>query len=197
MLQDIHDIRGPVEVGADWNPLLWGAVALLLLLLFALGAWLLKKYLTRKKDCASRDKTVSIDPFKEIISQLDHLADSGDISTRRFYIELTLLTRKYVGLRFDAPAAEMTTHQFVGCVRKVLPDETLESGLISFYKGCDLYKYAGKTANQQQMATDLETVRTLIAGVEERLKQDQEKISPNGSHMDESHMGETDTEGAL
>ncbi len=173
-MQDIHDIRPPVQVGIDpfliKMVLLGLAVGLILtLFIFVIKKWLNK---TRKnQDIKFLPKPLS--PYDTALRDLAALSHSAAISSRLFYFDLTLVLRKYVGGSYKTHAIEMTSQQFLSSIRRLGLDENIKTGMVEFYKLCDPYKYAGVVPDTSKIKSDLALVKDLITQVENQLKADE------------------------
>ena len=148
-----------VEVSKDLPPLSWklvGWVALGLTGLVALVAclWFAIRYVSRKV------KEHRMSPIERAWVELDRLLKKGLPGRGRykdFYVELTMVVRRYVQRKYGIKAPHLTTEEFL---REVSSGKSQVSGLTSnaeslrrFLESADLVKFAGVEATPE-MADD-------------------------------------------
>ena len=148
-----------VKVSKDLPPLSWklvGWVALGLTGLAALVAclWFAIRYVSRKV------KEHRMSPIERAWVELDRLLKKGLPGRGRykdFYVELTMVVRRYVQRKYGIKAPHLTTEEFL---REVSSGKSQVSGLTSnaeslrrFLESADLVKFAGVEATPE-MADD-------------------------------------------
>lgn len=140
----IFDIIGPERVGYSIGEILpW----ILLSFLVVTAAWLLYKYLPRRKENAEDEKPgipdepIHIITFRELDKlEMKKLWQAGFI--KEYYSELTEILRYYIEVRYRIRALEMTSEEIVSGLK----DELIETGQIALLRkllqNADLSKFA-------------------------------------------------------
>ena len=142
----------------SWKLVGWVALVVLsVLLILAALVWLVR-YLAR------RVKEHRMSPIERAWVELDRLIKKGLPGRGRykdFYVELTMVVRRYVQRKYGIKAPHLTTEEFL---REVADDTSRGSGLASnvlslrkFLESADLVKFAGVEATPEMAdeATDL------------------------------------------
>ena len=148
-----------VEVSKDLPPLSWKLVGWVALGLTGLAAlvvclWFAIRYVSRKV------KEHRMSPIERAWVELDRLLKKGLPGRGRykdFYVELTMVVRRYVQRKYGIKAPHLTTEEFL---REVSSGKSQVSGLTSnaeslrrFLESADLVKFAGVEATPE-MADD-------------------------------------------
>lgn len=149
----------------DLPPLSWklvGFAALVsvgaLTLLYAL--FLLLRYLSRRV----REHRMS--PIERAWAELDRLLRKGLPGRGRykdFYVELTLVVRRYIQRKYGVKAPHLTTEEFLADVSSLGNIPNLES-LSSFLSSADLIKFAGVEATPETADEATEAARDYLRG---------------------------------
>ena len=151
-----------VEVSKDLPPLSWKLVGWVALGLAGLAAlvfclWMAIRYVVR------RVKEHRMSPIERAWVELDRLLKKGLPGRGRykdFYVELTMVVRRYVQRKYGIKAPHLTTEEFL---REVTSGASHVSGLASstdslrkFLESADLVKFAGVEATPEMAdeATD-------------------------------------------
>ncbi len=166
-MQDIHDIRPPVQVGMD--PLLL-RIALILLILFVLGCvgFLLYRYLKRRKAGNTADVLLlplPLPPDEAALKALEALGDLMARAPRLYYFRLTGIVKRFIGKQFHLGAPEMTTQEFVLSIRSLGIDKGLLADAREFLLFSDTIKYAGEDPSPSMMQGHEAFVRKFIVTV--------------------------------
>jgi hypothetical protein len=154
-------VTGGIEVDPqkDLPPLSWKLVrwsALVLLSAFAVlyGIWRIVKLVARK----IREHRMS--PIERAMLELGRLLEKGLPGRGRykdFYIELTMVVRRYIQRRHAVRAPNLTTDEFLraAAANPAFTREALE-GLRQFLESADMVKFAGveATPDMADSATD-------------------------------------------
>jgi len=145
-MDDIHDIRPPVQVGMD--PFLirvalivFAAVVLLLVLFLVYG------YLKRRKVRKSANLPLlplPLPPGEAALKALDTIIDLMTSNPRLFYFRLTEILKRFIGKQFEFGAPEMTTQELVASIRSLGFDRQDLADIRDFLLFSDTIKYAGK-----------------------------------------------------
>ena len=141
----------------SWRLVGLAALGVFCLASFALGLWLTIRYLAR------RVKEHRMSPIERAWVELDRLLKKGLPGRGKykdFYVELTMVVRRYVQRRYGIKAPHLTTEEFL---REVAGDSSRVSGLSSnvlslrkFLESADMVKFAGVEATPEMAdeATD-------------------------------------------
>lgn len=158
-------VREPVTGGMetdpkkDLPPLSWKLVGWVVLGIFCLaslilGLWLVIRYVAR------RVKEHRMSPIERAWVELDRLLKKGLPGRGRykdFYVELTMVVRRYVQRKYGIKAPHLTTEEFFAELAKS-NNQTIEqsNNLRRFLESADLVKFAGVEATPEMAdeATD-------------------------------------------
>lgn len=165
---DVPDPREPVTGGMetdpkkDLPPLSWklvGWVALAVLCAGGLlaGAWTLVRYVTR------RVKEHRMSPIERAWVELDRLLKKGLPGRGRykdFYVELTMVVRRYVQRKYGIRAPHLTTDEFLSEFRDAGRGKC--DDLAKFLESADLVKFAGVEATPDMADGATESARTYL-----------------------------------
>lgn len=162
-------VTGEMELDLDKDlpPLSWklvGEIALLLALVGALGAgiWFGIKYLAR------RIKEHRMSPIERAWVELDRLVKKGLPGRGKykdFYVELTMVVRRYIQRKYGINAPHMTTEEFL---REAKPSDELRS----FLESADMVKFAGLTATPEMADGATESARAYLKRDSELAKEE-------------------------
>ena len=141
----------------SWRLVGWVALVVLVVLVILVGLVWLVRYVSR------RVKEHRMSPIERAWVELDRLIKKGLPGRGRykdFYVELTMVVRRYVQRKYGIKAPHLTTEEFL---REVAGDASRVSGLASnvlslrkFLESADLVKFAGVEATPEMAdeATD-------------------------------------------
>ena len=141
----------------SWKLVGWVALGVFCLVSLVLGLWLAVRYIAR------RVKEHRMSPIERAWVELDRLLKKGLPGRGRykdFYVELTMVVRRYVQRKYGIKAPHLTTEEFL---REVANDVSPVSGLSSnvlslrkFLESADMVKFAGVEATPEMAdeATD-------------------------------------------
>jgi hypothetical protein len=162
--------REPVTGGMEADPkkvlppLSWklvGYVALAIVLAAAVlvGLIWLVKYVAR------RVKEHRMSPIERAWVELDRLLKKGLPARGKykdFYVELTMVVRRYVQRKYGIRAPNLTTEEFFAEVSK--PEHKLNSAeaLKQFLESADMVKFAGVDANEEMAKGATNSARTYL-----------------------------------
>ena len=146
-------VTGPMEVTPkkDLPPLTWSLVGIAvgILAAFALVVYLvviLLKYLAR------RIKEHRMSPIERAWAELDRLVKKGLPGRGKykdFYIELTMVVRRYIQRRYGVKAPHMTTEEFLVEYSALKAAASDANSLKEFLESADLVKFAGVSATPE------------------------------------------------
>jgi hypothetical protein len=140
-----------VELKRDFPPLSWKLVGTLALLALGVAAaiwalWRLFRFFAR------RIKEHRMSPIERAWAELGRLLEKGLPGRGRykdFYVELTMVVRRYIQRKYGIRAPHMTTEEFLASAR---PSDELRR----FLESADMVKFAGveATGEMADAATD-------------------------------------------
>ena len=135
----------------SWKLVGWVALGVFCLASLVLGLWLGVRYIAR------RVKEHRMSPIERAWVELDRLLKKGLPGRGRykdFYVELTMVVRRYVQRKYGIKAPHLTTEEFL----REFKDERRETRdeLRKFLESADLVKFAGVEATPEMAdeATD-------------------------------------------
>ena len=138
----------------SWKLVGWVAMAILAVLVSLAGLVGLARYITR------RVKEHRMSPIERAWVELDRLLKKGLPGRGRykdFYVELTMVVRRYVQRKYGIKAPHLTTEEFFAEISKS-NNQTIEqsNSLRRFLESADLVKFAGVEATPEMAdeATD-------------------------------------------
>ncbi|MBO5642912.1 MAG: hypothetical protein J6S51_02785 [Kiritimatiellae bacterium] len=148
-----ESVTGPMEVmpKKDFPPLTWGLVGVIMgiLSILALVVYLV---VIAVKYIARRIKEHRMSPIERAWVELDRLVKKGLPGRGKykdFYIELTMVVRRYIQRRYGVKAPHMTTEEFLkeySAIKTTLSDT---ASLKEFLESADLVKFAGVSATPE------------------------------------------------
>ena len=179
-MQDIHDIRPPVQFGFD--PALLKIILMLsgAVIVFGLVFFLIKKYLKKRKLITEpRYLPKPMAPYDAALKELDLLFQRQMNDPRLFYFDLTAVLRKYIGRSFGINAIEMTSQEFIRGINLLDFDKVQKKEIAKFQRYCDPFKYAGIVPEKDGARQDLSIIKKIISQIEKDLMKQKEKQGEN------------------
>ena len=130
----------------SWKLVGWGALVIIGIAFLMFGFWLTIRYLVR------RVKEHRMSPIERAWVELDRLLKKGLPGRGRykdFYVELTMVVRRYIQRKYGIRAPHLTTEEFL---REAKPLDELRR----FLESADMVKFAGVEATPEMAdeATD-------------------------------------------
>jgi hypothetical protein len=167
--QKLADIRGPADVGI--GRAFWLAVVTGVLVLGGLAWWIVRRL--RRKETPAVPVVPTTPPDVEALRALDELAaarllDAGEY--RPFYIRLTVVAKRYLERRLEAPVLEMTTSETVAFLRDHAHGGELLPVVRDLAQAADQIKFARGAGMAQAAEGHLAAVRNLVPALEARLR---------------------------
>jgi len=166
--QKLADVRPPVRL--DVARLFWIALGAVAALLLAVAVWLWWRRRRRAAPAAAPIPEMS--PDQEARQALDALAASGRLGRgefRAFYIELTVIAKRYLERRLAAPILEMTTSEMLAFLRQQALTSAMGPLLRDLSGAADRIKFARGSGLAEEAERHLGAVRALVLDVEARL----------------------------
>ena len=153
--EDIHDIRGPLEISSPELWFLWLAGGTVLAAL-AYGAWRWYRHF----------RTAPHLPYEIALARLEKARALMTVPTaREFSIEVSEIVRSYIEARFHVRAAHQTTEEFLHNLLE--PSDALLTGhrelLGDFLHHCDLAKFARWVLSLEEMEEMYGSARTFVS----------------------------------
>ncbi len=142
MIEDIKDIKPPLNLPLHWLEDFWWAWLLLALIIIAVAVF----FFVRRKKAIEFQQAPPLPPWEKAMRQLEELGVkdlSGQGLWRDYYFTLSTILRHYIEERFAIKAAEMTTEEFLQKVKNegVLSSEQ-KNTLRDFMIIADMVKFA-------------------------------------------------------
>lgn len=166
MEAEIKDIKEPLDVPFNWKKWLkWGLLVWLIIVLIVAAFFLWKKYRKVPEAPIARPKPKR--PAHEIaMEKLEELRNKKlwqNNQTKKFYIELSDITREYIEFRFDVLALEMTTDETISALKLSGMDDSKTQTLMQLLQMADLAKFAKYTpmGNENEQCFDI--ARTFVS----------------------------------
>ena len=168
--QGIADIVGPVRVGVA--PVFWAALALVVALASVVLWWLWRRS-RRKASLRAPVPEPERPPAEEALRALDRLARADHFARgdgRGYYIDLSLIAKRYLERRLFAPVVEMTSAEMLAHLRDSPHAADLVAPMRDVALAADQVKFARGEALREEGERHLAGVRALIERLEERLR---------------------------
>lgn len=140
---DIKDIKQPIRIPFDW--MFWSIVALILLLLSALGYFLYMKFRKPKEEVKTIRRAPALPLHIIALQKLDKLKEKKlwqQGKVKEYHSEITEIVRKYFEDRFHFNSLEMTTAQTVEIASRVMDNQKMIDTTKSFLENADMVKFA-------------------------------------------------------
>ena len=140
--EDLQDIKLPLDIPADAS--FWWLWVLPALLAAGLAVWYWRRSKIRQ-EVASGPPVPSLPPYEEAVAALLRLKELelprlGE--TKRHYVELSEIIRRYIERRWGVVASEMTSPQMLRELRSQTKIDEYCSELAGLLRDCDLVKFA-------------------------------------------------------
>ena len=153
-----------VEPRRDLPPLTWSLVLKIALALAAvLGAgwalWRISAFAFR------RVREHYLSPIERARVELERLLKAdlpGKGRYKDFYVELTMVVRRYIQRKYGIKAPHLTTGEFLSVARTVCADSAVQ--LKDFLESADLVKFAGLSATPEMASEAVGCARNYLEG---------------------------------
>jgi hypothetical protein len=162
---DIRDVKPPLEIPLDWKRLVLRiAAGLAFLAALAAGVILYRRWKAGKGILPVRAEPL-LPPHEIALDALDRLTAS-DLRVRgetmAFTVEITEIIRRYIGGRYFVVAMEMTTTEVLDGLSRARLDEDVFGLFESFFRGCDLVKFAKHVPSDAELDGTVKTAYELV-----------------------------------
>ena len=155
----------------------WCIAALAVVAVVAAVWWMVRKIRQKIKEHR-------MSPIERAMLELDRLLKKGLPGRGRykdFYVELTMVVRRYVQRQHDVRAPNLTTEEFFDVTRNAptFPKSTLDL-LIDFLRKADMVKFAGVEATPEIASEAADSARSYVVKDDEIVKKkigDSKRIS--------------------
>lgn len=152
----------------SWRLVGWCALALFGAMSVLCAVWAFARYIAR------RVKEHRMSPVERAWAELERLMKKGLPGRGRFkdfYIELTLVVRRYIQRKHGLKAPHLTTEEFFEAVRDVpsFPQSAVP-GLMEFLNSADMVKFAGVKATAELADESADSAKAYINEDEARTK---------------------------
>lgn len=173
-MQDIHDIRPPVQVGMDPESLKVALITLILVLI-AFAAIFTLRYFRRRRSGGKLNLLMlppPPPPIEAALNELNRLDDLMVADPRLFYFRLTEIIKRFLGKVFIFKAPEMNTQELVPALKDLVGlDRELFSDMREFLIFSDAIKYAGEDPPFSAMKVHLVFARDFVTLVDQKMAQ--------------------------
>ena len=146
----------------SWKLVGWCAAALIAVVAVVAAVWFLLRYLAR------RIKEHRMSPIERAWVELDRLLKKGLPGRGRykdFYVELTMVVRRYVQRKYGIRAPHLTTEEFLGeLADSRLGECSNVEGLKAFLESADMVKFAGVKATPEMADDATDSARGYLKG---------------------------------
>lgn len=145
----------------SWKLVGWGTLLLAGVVALAAGLFALLRYLLR------RLKEHRMSPIERAWVELDRLLKRGLPGRgyyKDFYVELTLIVRRYIQRKYGIKAPHLTTEEFLSSLSNLSNFSNVSniSNLSNFLSSADLIKFAGVEASPEMADEATASARTYL-----------------------------------
>lgn len=186
-MQDIHDIRPPVQVGMD-PALLKAALIVLALVVLAVVIFFALRYFRCKRSTLKSNFPMlppPLPPLEAALNELNLLDDLMAAEPRLFYFRLTEIIKRFLGKTFNFKAPEMNTQELIPALKVLIElDRELFADMRGFLLFSDRIKYAGEAPSSSVMEVHLSFARSFVTLVDQNLSGEngEEQNREKGNH---------------
>ncbi len=156
-MQDINDVKDAVEY-PDYRPWIILGIVIALGAIGFFGYRFIKKFLTRRAEAVP-----PVPPWIEALVAIENIPVQEWIEKRlikRYYYTLSEILKWYLERRYAFNAAEQTTTEIVGELKRKKVE--LRDAFGTFFHRADLVKYAKFVPEDTEMLQAVETARNLV-----------------------------------
>lgn len=198
-MEDIIDIKDPLELLFNWNTIILLSVIGFVVIVLGVLGYLYYRQKKRGKPLFEWKKVPDVPAHIEALESLKALSESSllaDGKVKEYYVLLSDILRLYLQKRYFKPFLEMTTTQTIA----VLTEESLEEGILPkielLLDDCDIVKFAKFLPAEEDHKSSLQTAydiveQTKIESLLSEENSDHEKKEETAGELDEVIEGET------
>ncbi len=164
-MNDIHDIKDPIELFYNYIPIL--IIALILLFLIVLFI-----YLSLRKNKGSEKKVqslnIKLDPRALALSELEKIRKDKLIELNRyqaFYTRLTNIIKIYLVQEYKLDTETNTTQEILEKVQSLSLSNEFNSHFEKCLKNYDYAKYSGYKVNEKDMNESFNLTKGLFKSI--------------------------------
>lgn len=152
-LQNLRDIKPPVEIPVSPLPFILIGLTILLAVFGAIWVYLRKR---RQHDEIPITEEIVVNPPHEIaFEQLNNLKDA-ECDMETYHTRISYILREYIALRYRIPALALTsTHLLQQLTLKQVGDSVI-SRIQQFFASCDTVKFASREPEPSEIETRME-----------------------------------------
>ncbi len=170
MMQDIHDITPPIQVGIDPAIIKYILAGIAVIIILA-AIYFAIRYILKKKKHSKSDTLLlppPLPPDEAAIKELNLLENLMGKNPRLFCFRLSSVFRTYLGKQFKINAPEMTTEELVMHLKHLDIDKNIRSKAKEFLLSLDDIKYAGITPPAEKMKHDYNFVKNFVKSISQK-----------------------------
>lgn len=194
-MQDIHDIRPPVQVGMDPALLKAALIVLALVVLAAVIFFALRYFRCKRSTLKSNFPMLPppLPPLEAALNELNLLDDLMAAEPRLFYFRLTEIIKRFLGKTFNFKAPEMNTQELIPVLKGLVGlDRELFTDMREFLLFSDRIKYAGEAPPSSVMKVHLTFARKFVTLVDQKeeekgdgkdVEKESQKKKEGGNHV--------------
>lgn len=164
-MEDIIEIKDPIELARNWKTIIILSVAGLFLVVFGVLGYLYYRQKKLGKSLFERKKEPEIPAHEEALASLNKLKGSSLLSEgniKEYYVQLSDIVRLYLQKRYFKPVMEMTTTQSKAALAEENIGEEALPIIELFLDDCDLVKFAKflpvETAHEEVLQSGFDIV---------------------------------------
>ena len=159
---DIRDVKPPLTLPANF---LWLLFAFLMLAMLAF-AWFVRPWLRRRKRERPAARVPPVSPWVRALKDLELLRQAGLVAGGRqkdYYTRLSDILRRYIEDRFEIPAPEMTTPEFLSqMMTETRLSVSQKDAIRAFLERCDMVKFAKYLSNEHEAEQSFALVKAFV-----------------------------------
>jgi hypothetical protein len=162
MMNDIRDVKPPVDIPGHWE-WLWFVFAgvIFLFIVGYLVCWFLKRpRLTKEVELPK------VSSWEKAYARLENLRSKKLMERpylKPFYTELSSIIRRYLEERFTIKAPEMTTEEFLNSLKhSPILNESQQQILKEFLFTCDMVKFAKHESTLLEAQKSFDLAKQLV-----------------------------------
>lgn len=164
-----HPVKEIEEVEVQPNYLLYGAIAISVLLVLVLG-W---KLLRNKKPTLQEQAVYKPDALSMAVAQVEALRkqyQSGGLPVKAYYTGLTDICREYVAAQLNIRSGQSTSDELMILLGVYLQQESIRTELYQMLRLADVVKFARYTPSEAQDTAAAESMVNCLRHIDNMLR---------------------------